>query len=63
MTPIELYPDFPTVRCTRCATVYELVSDTAPGLHLIVGDCPNCGCETFHTSMPCDGDTAVGSAA
>lgn len=47
---VELYPEWPVVRCTECGTTYPI--EALPDVFLAEGDCPKCHNVYFNTSYP-----------
>lgn len=47
---VELYPEWPNVRCTGCGTIYTI--ETSDDVFLAEGDCPTCHNTHFNTSYP-----------
>lgn len=46
--PLQFSPEWPKVRCTECATVYEMPARTGA---IVTGHCPKCANGTFNTTF------------
>lgn len=48
---VELYPVWPNVRCVNCGKLYEMITPKDTPIWMVVGNCPDCGTESFNTTM------------